>query len=195
MCLCLLKFIHFNQTNITMELSSVSYFFNHPCLVGYCSFWQLVTMLTNVWCCFAVDWLCQEGRHWRESDENGKLLAHSKCSFFMIFVSILMYSDQVRPSQWPQLCCTIIYQISMSVPSSFRQSSCRSLLCGLRKRTWSQSSSRSWLPGLRPSPKPTPAWPAFPTGRTWTRLLWPCLSIKATRSHLSRPPNETMNSH
>lgn len=63
-----------------------------------------------------------------------------------------------------------------------------------RKRTWSQSCSRSLHRGSKPRRAATRGWHASPTDRTWTGPRWPSWSTKATRSHPFTPPENRMNS-
>lgn len=63
-----------------------------------------------------------------------------------------------------------------------------------RKRTWSQSSSRSLHRGSRLRRAATRGWHASPTDRTWTGRRWPSWSTKATLSHPFILPENRMNS-
>lgn len=62
-----------------------------------------------------------------------------------------------------------------------------------RRRTWSQSSSRSLHQGLRLRRAATRGWHASPTDRTWTGQRWRSWSTKATLSHLFILPENRTN--
>lgn len=63
-----------------------------------------------------------------------------------------------------------------------------------RKRTWSQSCSRSLHRGSKLRRAATLGWHASPTDRTWTERRWQSWSTKATRSHPFILPENRMNS-
>lgn len=121
-----------------------------------------------LWLCvlilfFLAGWLCQKGSHWWEGHENGQLLADG------------MYLQLPRTaSVW-----TLLFSWSFSL--------------SFRKMTWSQSSSRSSLHGLRHSQLATHGWYASQTDRTWTEPRWPFWSTKATPSLLSTLRKKRMN--